>query len=211
MRFKRKIPSFIFGLSIGLVIGLGFFAFKFNELFNKLKDSAKGQVTVIQQPVKTGESDNKVRKNNKDKYKIKIRKSENNLYRVADSLVSSDPDLKIAREELQGEISVKIIKLGQSSSPADTLAAQLAGVEHNRPEQIDIEFWRTPLNSKGYRFTRNKLMLYGLVDFNNVQVFQLDNGFYVKASGILYKVVYSSDFRPLERVLDPDLLSQINS
>ena len=53
MRFSRKIPTFVFGLSIGLLVGVGFFVFKINDLFNKMKDSAKSQITVVEQPVKT--------------------------------------------------------------------------------------------------------------------------------------------------------------
>ncbi len=209
MRFKRKIPSFIFGLSIGLVVGLSFFVFKVNEVFDKLKESAKGQITVIQQPVKNVPEVNTKKRDQKERYKIKFKKSNNLNYREADSLISNDPDLKIAREELQTVRNVKLIRLGQQT-PSDTLAAALAGVTDDNAELYFIEFWKTPLNSKGYRFTKNKIMLYGFVDYNNVLVYELDGSFYVKASGLVYRVFYNSDFKALERVVDNELLAKIN-
>ncbi len=211
MRFKRKIPSFIFGLSIGLVVGLSFFVFKINEVFDKLKDSAKGQITVIQQPVKNVPEANPKKQNNKNRFKLKLKPAPapNPNYREADSLISNDPDLKIAREELQTVRNVKLIRLGERQL-ADTLAAKLAGVNEENAELYFVEFWKTPLNSKGYRFTKNKIMLYGFVDYNNIVLYELDGSYYVKASGLVYRVFYSSDFKALERVVDSELLAKIN-
>jgi hypothetical protein len=209
VHFKRKIPSFIFGLSIGLVVGLSFFVFKINEVFDKLKDSAKGQITVIQQPVKNVPETNPKRQINKSRFKLKLKPASNPNYREADSLISNDPDLKIAREELQTVRNVKLIRLGERQ-PADTLAATLAGVDVENTDLYFVEFWRTPLNSKGYRFTKNKIMLYGFVDYNNILLYELDGSYYVKASGVVYRVFYGSDFKALERVVDTELLAKIN-
>lgn len=209
MRFKRKIPSFIFGLSIGLVVGLSFFVFKINEVFDKLKESAKGQITVIQQPVKNVPAPQTKKQSNKDRFIIKLSKTPGPNYREADSLISNDPDLKIAREELQTVRNVKVIHLGERYT-SDTLAAGLAGVSDEDSDVYFLEFWKTPLNSKGYRFTKNKIMLYGFVDYNNVLLYELNSSFFVKASGLVYKVVYTSDFKSLERVVDTELLAKIN-
>lgn len=72
---QKKIPTFIFGVSIGLLIGVAFFVFKINDVFNRLKDSGKGQITVIEQPVKNVNPDeNKTIKNN-SRYKINLGQS----------------------------------------------------------------------------------------------------------------------------------------
>ncbi len=196
-----------------MVVGLSFFVFKINEVFDKLKDSAKGQITVIQQPVKNVPEANPKKQNNKNRFKLKLKPAPapapNPNYREADSLISNDPDLKIAREELQTVRNVKLIRLGERQL-ADTLAAKLAGVNEENAELYFVEFWKTPLNSKGYRFTKNKIMLYGFVDYNNIVLYELDGSYYVKASGLVYRVFYSSDFKALERVVDSELLAKIN-
>lgn len=212
MRLKRKIPSFVFGLSVGLIIGLGFFIFKINDVFNKLKSSGGGQITVIQQPVKNVPGQGKDKTNNKDRFKIKLKKSEKTNYVQVDSLINAnpDPDLNIAKEELLSVRNVKLIKIGNENSETDSLASSLAEVEEKSQDIYFIEFWRTPLNSKGYRFTKNKLMLYGFVEFNNVLLYQLESAYYVKASDQVYRVFYGGDFKPLERVIDSELLAKIN-
>ncbi len=210
MQFKRKIPTFIFGLSIGLIIGVGFFVFKITDIFNTLKSSAKEQITVIEQPVKTNSDEEKESRKNKERFKINIGNTTKVNYKEVDSLIKQDSELNVATDELLSVKNVKVIKIGDTNSGSDSLAANLAGVEETTTNLYFVEFWKTPLNSKGYRFSKNKIMMYGFIDFNNVVLYQLDNSYYIKCSDQVYKLFYGSDFKPLERVIDSDLLAKIN-
>lgn len=211
MRLNRKIPTFIFGLSIGLIIGVAFFVFKFNDLFDKLKSSAVEKITVIEQPILTSKSDrNSDNKKGKDRFKINVSKTPKIEYNEPDSLFEMDSELNIATDEIITVKTVKLIKIGSSESSSDSLASKLAEVEPGTREMYFIEFWKTPLNTKGYRFSKNKVMLYGFADFNNVLLYELDNSFYLKSSDQVFKLFYGSDFKKLEPVLDTDLLAKMN-
>jgi hypothetical protein len=210
MRLKRKIPTFIFGVSIGLIIGVAIFVFKLNDLFNKLKDGAKEEITVIEQPVKNVPEKNDTEKKNRERFKINLGKTKKVNYREVDSLIAEDSRINIATEELLSVKNVKAIRIGDNNSGQDSLAAKLANVEENNSNLYFIEFWKTPLNSKGYRFSKNKIMLYGFMDFNNVVLYQLDNSYYIKCSDQVYKLFYTGEFKQLERVLDSELLAKIN-
>lgn len=209
MRLKRKIPTFIFGVSIGLLIGIGFFIFKITDIFNSLKDGAKEQITIIQQPVKNVKPKDEEKKKNKERFKINLKSSTKINYREVDSLIKEDTELNVATDELLTVKNVKLINIGTSSGP-DTTAAKAAGVETNYSDLYFVEFWKTPLNSKGYRFTKNKVMLYGFMDYTNVSLYNLDNEFYIKCTDQVYKLKFGSDFKQLERVVDYDLLAKIN-
>jgi hypothetical protein len=210
MRLKRKIPTFIFGVSIGLVIGVAFFAFKITDVFDKLKDAAKQQITVIEQPVKTIDLKEEQKKKNRERFKIDLGKSAKVNYAEVDSLIKRDSELNIATDELLSVKNIKVIKIGDNLSSRDTLAAKLAHADEVNTELYFVEFWRTPLNAKGYRFSKNKIMLYGFYDYSSVLLYQLDNSFYMKASDQVYKLYYGGDFKRLERVIDSDLLAKIN-
>lgn len=210
MRLKRKIPIFIFGVSIGLVIGVAFFAFKITDVFNKLKDAAKEQITVIEQPVKTVELHEEEKKKDHERFKINLGKSTKINYSEVDSLIKMDSELNIAKDELLSVKNIKVIRIGDNFSSRDTVAAKLARVEESTSDLYFVEFWKTPLNSKGYRFSKNKIMLYGFLDYSNVLLYELDNSYYLKASDQVYKLYYGGDFRQLERVIDSDLLAKIN-
>lgn len=211
MRLNRKLPTFIFGVSIGLIIGAAFFVFKINDLFEKLKSSAAEKITVIEQPVKNAENNNNTRnKKGKERFKINVVKSPKTEYKEPDTLFKMDSELNIATDELISVKNVKIIKIGTNSSGKDSLVAKLAQVDETTSDMYFIEFWNTPLNSKGYRFSKNKIMLYGFVDFNNVLLYELDKSYYLKSSDQVFKLFYGSEFKKLELVVDNDLLAKIN-
>jgi hypothetical protein len=212
MRLKRKIPTFIFGVSIGLLIGVAFFVFKLNDLFDRVKFSGPQKITVIEQPVKNVPAQNDDAKKDRERFKINLGKKNRIDYKEVDSLIKEDSRINVATDELLSVKNVKVIKIGDNSAAHDSLASKLASVK--APEENSnlyfIEFWKTPLNSKGYRFSKNKIMLYGFMDFNNVLLYQLDSSYYLKCSDQVYRIFYGGEFRQLERVVDSDLLAKIN-
>ncbi|MCA6435661.1 MAG: hypothetical protein IM600_08030 [Bacteroidetes bacterium] len=205
MNLKRKIPSFIFGLSIGLLLGVAFFVFKLTDIFDSIKSSAKEQVIITEKKVDDVSQNNYTSKENR--FKINLGKNNKVNYHEVDSLINDD--LKIASDELISVKNVKLISF-EDIIQTDTVPAKLAGVVSSNSNLYFVEFWKTPLNSKGYRFTKNKVMLYGFVDYINIDLYQLENSYYIKCSDQVYKLEYSSDFKPLERVVDAELLAKIN-
>lgn len=205
---KRKIPTFVFGLSIGLLVGIGFFVLKINDLFNKLKESASEKITVIEKTVNTTDEDEKTKNNNR--FKINFKKSTKINYSEVDSLIKEDSGINIASDELLTVKNIKIIQIGEFIPSKDSSDIQKTRLDNTNSELYFVEFWKTPLNSKGYRFTKNKIMLYGFDDFSNLTLYEIDNSFYIKSSDQVYKLLYSSEFKQLDRVLDSELLAKIN-
>ncbi len=205
---KRKIPTFVFGLSIGLLVGIGFFVLKINDLFNKLKESASEKITVIEKTVDTTDEDEKTK--NKNRFKINFKKSTKINYSEVDSLIKEDSGINIASDELLTVKNIKIIQIGEFIPSKDSSDIQKTRLDNTNSELYFVEFWKTPLNSKGYRFTKNKIMLYGFDDFSNLTLYEIDHSFYIKSSDQVYKLLYSSEFKQLDRVLDSELLAKIN-
>ena len=207
-KLKRKIPTFVFGLSIGLLVGIGFFVLKVNDLFNKLKESASEKITVIEKTVDTTDEDEKTKNNNR--FKINFKKSTKINYSEVDSLIKEDSDINIASDELLTVKNIKIIQIGEFIPSKDSSDIQKTRIDDTNSDLYFVEFWKTPLNSKGYRFTKNKIMLYGFDDFSNLTLYEIDHSFYIKSSDQVYKLLYSSEFKQLDRVLDSELLAKIN-
>ncbi len=205
---KRKIPTFVFGLSIGLLVGICFFVFKINDLFNKLKESASEKITVIEKTVNKTDEDEKTKNNNR--FKINFKKSTKINYSEVDSLIKEDSDINIASDELLTVKNIKIIQIGEFIPSKDSSDIQKTRIDDTNTDLYFVEFWKTPLNSKGYRFTKNKIMLYGFDDFSNLTLYEIDHSFYIKSSDQVYKLLYSSEFKQLDRVLDSELLAKIN-
>ncbi len=210
MQFRRKIPTFVFGLSIGLLIGVVFFLFKIDAIFSKLKSAnSSDKITVIEQKLQDNEKKEKAR--NKERFKIKTGNQAKVNYKEVDSIINADEEIvNIALDQLVSTRTVKIINLSDAERQ-DTLAENIAGVHSISSDSYTLEFWRTPLNSKGYRFYKNKIMLYGLNDHSNILLYKLDGKFFIKSFEVIYELQTNQDFQSFVKVSNPDLLNKLNS
>lgn len=211
MRFKRKIPAFIFGVSIGLLAGIAFFVFKIDDYLKKLNKPKIDNIKVVEQNV-SQEKATTEKKGGKTERKVTINTSHspNINYGEVDALIHEGDNITVAQEELLSVKNIKVIDLdGQTKK--DTLTGQLAGVtSSDYPNVFFVEFWKTPLNSKGYRMTRNRVILYGLSDFSSITIYKVDDAFYLKNDDVVYKISVGTEFKPMELVNDSSLLARIN-
>ena len=210
MRFKYKIPPFVFGVSIGLLAGVAFFIFKIDDYLKKFNKPNIDNIKIVEQsfpPVNSSDKENL--KSNK-KPSINTKNSPNINYKEVDALLNDAEDIKIAQEELLSVKNIKVIDL-DGNQKRDTLTGQLAGVSStDYPNLFFVEFWKTPLNSKGYRMTRNRVILYGLSDFSNITIYKVDDNYYLKNDDVVYKISAGTEFKSMELVHDSELLAKIN-
>lgn len=212
MRFKRKIPPFVFGVSIGLLVGIAFFIFKIDDYLKKLNKPNIDNIRISEQTLtnsKNTEVEKKENKKTKKKFEVNTTNSPEINYNEIDALVKEE-DITVAQEELLSVKNIKVIDL-DANSKKDTLTGQLAGVTSSDfPNMFFVEFWKTPLNSKGYRMTRNRVILYGLSDFSSITIYKVDDNYYLKNEDVVYKISSGTEFKPMELVNDAQLLAKIN-
>jgi hypothetical protein len=63
MRFKYKIPPFVFGVSIGLLAGIAFFIFKIDDYLKKFNKPDIDNIKIVEQTISssTENKDSKVK------------------------------------------------------------------------------------------------------------------------------------------------------
>lgn len=215
MKFKYKIPPFVFGVSIGLLAGVAFFMFKIDDYIKQINKPSIDNIKIVEQTVKEdsdkGNTSRKEDGNDKERHKptINTKNSPNINYNEVDELLKEE-SIKVAQEELLSVKNIKVINLDVRSKK-DTLTGQLAGVtSSDYPNMFFVEFWKTPLNSKGYRMTRNRVILYGLSDFSSITIYKVDDNYYLKNDDLVYKISAGTEFKPMEPVNDSELLARIN-
>ncbi len=209
LKFKYKIPPFVFGVTIGLLIGIVFFIFKIDDYIKKISKPSIESIKVTEQSV-SNSSEKKEENTSDKKSKINTKQSPNINYSEVDALLNDENDITVAKEELLSVKNIKVIDL-DANKKQDTLIGQLAGVSSSEyPNLFFVEFWRTPLNSKGYRMTRNRVILYGLSDFSNITIYKVEDNFYLKNDEFVYKISAGTEFKSLELVSDAELLAKIN-
>lgn len=208
MRFKYKIPPFVFGVSIGLLVGVAFFIFKIDDYLKRFNKPNIDNIKIVEQSVSNA-ADSKEDSKSEKKSTINTKKSPTINYSEVDALLKEE-SINVAQEELLSVKNIKVIDL-DTHTKRDTLTGQLAGVTSaDYPNLFFVEFWKTPLNSKGYRMTRNRVILYGLSDFSSITIYKVDDNFYLKNDDVVYKISSGTEFKPMELVQDSDLLAKIN-
>ncbi|MEO6883165.1 MAG: hypothetical protein ABI199_03970 [Bacteroidia bacterium] len=110
-------------------------------------------------------------------------------------------------------VLVKILDapLSKTQIKADSLLAKVSDTKNEDValSYFRVEYWSSPLNYKGYKMSKNKILLYGIDSSTDVKLFQKDGFIYLKTPIFTYKLAYTDDFRQYEKVTDKDFLAQL--
>ena len=207
-------------MSVGLLAGCLFFLFKLDTYIRNFNLSLLNQKQNISEQIITSkkeEDENKTKQTGLNKNKIQIKK-ENTVSKknesvisvndITDSSYTTSENYQVLKEELISvkNIYVKTLSPEEKISAADSLAASLSGVNSSAKEEFFmIEFWKTPLNSKGYKMTRSRLLIYGYLEKSDLALVKQDDNYYLRNNRIIYRLNYSSEFKTLERSNESDV------
>jgi hypothetical protein len=226
-KFSQKVQIFIFGASIGLIVASLFFIFKLDNLFSKVSIFESGtNATVHEEELSNKKADTNSVFISKDKKLIEATKK-NNLFESNDSnrlssrngfvnddevYFSDEENINVLKEEL---LSVKNITIkdfdGNQNSKTDSVLYAESGIQPNSKTDLYlIEFWKTPLNSKGYKMTRNRILIYGIKENQDLCIAKIKDNFYLKNNTEVYQLNYSSDFKPMVKVNEESIIKKFN-
>lgn len=213
--FRDKLQVFFIGLLLGLVLGGGFFVLKLDQYVKELsfyksltEKKDKNDLDVPDLKVDTEKPKPKPHKK-----EIKVQDSTHALLTTippsSDTFgttvySANDPNdnIVVRKDEMLGQRSYSVVSMDPKNS-GDSLQKDA------KPASVDIEFWLSPLNYHGYKFSRNKLVLFGYSQSDLVSVIKLDNVTFLKCLTGVFRIEPSMDFRQMERVTDESLLSRL--
>ncbi len=80
-----------------------------------------------------------------------------------------------------------------SSNRADNNNESDKSIEYKPQQMLNVEFWKSPVNYKGYRYNTKKLIVYGMKtsDFTLIKV---KGVLYIKSAGFYYKIEENDRF-----------------
>ncbi len=116
-----------------------------------------------------------------------------------------NPEDNFAESRLVQSTLVKVIRPGYR----DDFDSVLVVIEDRlsiRPDpgadQVVLEKWLSPVNYKGYKFNRRKLMLYGVQAHQPVGVFHYQDGYYFSLGSKMYILQEQLDYKPFVMLQD---------
>lgn len=236
--FKKKSQVFIVGVMVGLIIAGGFFILKLDDYFKELNFYKKVAATFSSNsknnevPVKLeDETSSKEKKERDNKNKIKKASADNseiktdyvldadtlNAHSIKDSVhvENNSDDIVVRKDELLFTKTLEVFNLSPVASnvnPKDSLLQKVSGVNDDRmnaKQFLNMEFWHSPLNYKGYKMSKYKLVLYGITSSDGIKLYKLEDVIYLKNSGMVYRLDYASDFKSYERITDEAIINKL--
>ncbi len=126
----------------------------------------------------------------------------------------SEGDIVVKKDELISTKTMEVIVLNPVSASAkakDSLLQKISGItdDKNAKQLFNIEFWQSPINYKGYKMSKYKIVLYGIASADAVKVFKTDDAIYLKNQTTVYKLDYASELRGYERISDESIISKL--
>ncbi len=218
-RATQKLQIFILGLTIGLLAGGLFFILKLDDYFTQFSFStSKNNASITEEKVENV----KERLTTETGSVLSVKKTkmapgqpdtslEVKATLTASSAVSAE-SITVLTDELISVKNITVKDLNPSiKNSNDSLLAALSDIqEPSKTDFFMIEFWKTPLNSKGYKMSRHRLLLYGLQENADLSIIKHENNYYLRNNIAVYRLDYTADFRPLEKVADDIILEKFN-
>lgn len=126
----------------------------------------------------------------------------------------SQEDIVIRKDELLLTKTVEVINLttpSNQSNAKDSLLQKVSGIkdDKNVKQYVNVELWKSPLNYKGYKMGKYKVVLYGIVSLDGLKIYTLEGDTYLKYGNTTYRLENTSEFKPYERITDETVTSKL--
>lgn len=235
MSDSNKLLLFLLGLVIGLLAGTGFFIFKMNDIIKKINvfKSSRDTIIIQQQTIeqKKGATDlkkyaKKDTTNNSmtsaeilaQKYlreipiKQVIAESDSLLKDTAFSPNNLTNEPFILRKDELLEIKIyEITNLQQKDSNSDSLIEKISGIKNqkNMMTSFKVEFWQSPINYKGYKMSKNKVVLFGINPYDEIKFFYYEEGIIMKQNQNYFRLYFTDEYKQFEKIADLAVINKM--
>jgi|SRR6185312_13385208 len=237
---KNKVFVFTIGLLAGLTIGVLFsvaikeLIVQFKELHISLNrinlkqsqlsqrlDSIQGKlVPDTKKPANTPAQANTkpaIQTVSKINNQQDIKNSDPAKTNVAASIgAEDDSNVVVMTNQLVSVLSVHLRNndtnsANKKSAETDSALASMSDVGNSKViTNYRIEFWKSPLNYKGYKMSDGKIILYGVNPEIPVNITLTDDNYYLQVGQAAYKLYFTDEYRPFEKVLDKNILKKLS-
>lgn len=212
---KSKGLFLVAGILIGMLVAFGIVLLDFERIKDSLvgeikkvfpKDEGKSKtdtVTVFVERDKAGKGIESPKDYTLDDDSIA----------QMDSLAVDSLSLFVKKDELLYTKNIKLIALTDNGkrSGIDSSLAKAADIEPGGlPTNYTVEFWKSPINYKGYKLGRGKIALFGIFQSNDISLVSLAGNVFLKNRDLYFRLEPSEEFCTFNPVTDKNLLTQLS-
>jgi len=103
-------------------------------------------------------------------------------------------------------------KKSAAAQKSDSLITSMneMGQTVSTPSSYRIEYWVSPINFRGYKMSLGKIILYGVSTKAPLKLVKWDDAYYLQSDQMVYRLDYTDDLRPFDRVTDKTILKKFS-
>ena len=217
--FGNRLQVFFLGLLLGIVLSGGFFLLKLDDYvkdlavvksFTEPEKEEDETLTKDKPETQTKRPQKKNTVSTANVQEVVTDTTDNASVTDSDSVPQApeDNEIVVRKNELLGEKVVQLVNLDLVKT-VDSIRSKEAGIREEPGKALTIEFWQSPLNSKGYTMSRSRVILFGFAPQEQVSLYRVENSVLMKTSGGVFRLENTADFRQMERVTDETLLAKL--
>jgi hypothetical protein len=126
---------------------------------------------------------------------------------VDDNIVVLEDQLLSTRKIIPVQITGKIAGLG-----SDSLLAEASGIKTEKMSEVFIiEFWQSPLNFRGYKMGKNKIILYGIDASEPLVLYKINQSIYLNFQRQYVKLEVNYDYKSFEKITDAGMIALLEA
>jgi len=211
----NKPFSFVSGILLGMLAAIGLVFLIFND-FNPLNLITDKSVYTSNDTLVDLRDNKGIRSKKNKKNKLLLPKEiaeetsdsfaeENDTSTV--KISPNDENIIVRRDELVESKIVELIYLDgkQKATKSDSLLKVMENTSAEK-SQFKIEFWKSPINYRGFKMIRNNIIAFGLETGESSKLYSYEQQYYLKQGNSVYKIYQTSDFESFSRVTDESIL-----
>jgi acetyl/propionyl-CoA carboxylase alpha subunit len=81
--------------------------------------------------------------------------------------------------------------------------------EEMNATNYQVEFWISPVNYRGYKMSKNKIVLFGVEEFNDVKLYRVNEDVYLNFDKSFYRLTNSYDFIAYQKLKESEIPVEI--
>lgn len=201
---SSKITFFIFGMFSGVVItSLLVLLLSDNISPGKFFKKITSRDTIVDKSVAFyDEQPKKIVPKAKPKVEQDDFFTDNQIEESSTIASNSESEIQVSKDELINILSFPLKDLDrvEIKKSSDSLLQQFEGQAVNQDKRnYQIEFWKSPINYKGYKMIRNRIVVFGLDPAEQTTVIKYENQIFLKSGSIFYALKMTDEFEALKK------------
>jgi hypothetical protein len=131
-------------------------------------------------------------------------------YRLANK--ENGNEVVVAKDELLFTKHAEVAGLPQDKgADLDSILLDDRGSKKQNKHIVQIEFWKSPINYRGYKWDKRKLVLFGFYEFDYARLKYFEGVYYLQYGTLFYHLEQTNSFLNLSPVTESELVRQLNN